>query len=114
VSDSIQFTLPANTNIGATAFANSSARQEVVVLIDDKPAVTFSGSGTANNLLGSRVFNSGSGRATVRISANGKLSPVVGAQIVLQNKLNFATVGSEDYTDGDYNDGLLVMNWPLG
>ena len=111
---SVQFKLPPNAKIGATAFANSAGQQDVTVQIDGAVVARFSGKGTANTLLGSKVFNSGSGNATVTVTSNGKATQVVGAQVVLSDKLNFALVGSEDYTDADFNDGILVMNWPLG
>lgn len=50
----------------------------------------------------------------IQVSVNGKPSDLVSNQTVLANKLNFAMVGSEDGTDNDYNDGIAVLNWPLG
>jgi hypothetical protein len=108
------FTLPANTNFGVTAFANSSANQTIDVLVDNEVRATFTGNGTDNKLLGSKVINSGKGSVQVKVSANGKASDLVSNQTILTNKLNFALVGSEDGTDGDYNDGIAVLNWPLG
>ena len=35
-------------------------------------------------------------------------------RVILANELNFALVGSEDSTDNDYNDAVVVINWPLG
>ncbi|MDR5664976.1 fucose-binding lectin II, partial [Burkholderia cenocepacia] len=29
-------------------------------------------------------------------------------------KTYFGLVGSEDGGDGDYNDGIAILNWPLG
>ncbi|MGU5164028.1 fucose-binding lectin LecB, partial [Pseudomonas aeruginosa] len=45
---------------------------------------------------------------------NGRPSDLVSAQVILTNELNFALVGSEDGTDNDYNDAVVVINWPLG
>jgi mannose-binding lectin len=108
------FTLPANVNFGVSAFANSSTYQTIDVLVDNEVRTTFTGNGTDNKLLGSKVINSGKGSVQVKISANGKASDLVSNQTILTNKLNFALVGSEDGTDGDYNDGIAVLNWPLG
>jgi hypothetical protein len=107
-------TLPANTLIGATAFANAGNNQDIVVSIEGAVVARFSGSGTSNKLLGATVFNSGTGRANVRIDSAGRPSQVIGNQTILANKLNFALIGSEDAGDADFNDGILVLNWPLG
>ncbi|MEF9387721.1 fucose-binding lectin II [Ralstonia solanacearum species complex bacterium KE056] len=108
------FTLPANINFGITAFANSSATQTINVLVDNVVQATFSGSGTNNALLGSKTINSGKGAVQIQVQANGKNSDLISDQSILANKLNFAMVGSEDGTDNDYNDGIAVLNWPLG
>lgn len=114
MSNVYNVTLPANTRIGATAFANAGNVQDIIVTVDGAPVARFSGNGTDNKLLGTSVFNSGSGRASVQITAAGRPSVVTGVQTILMNKLNFVLIGSEDAGDADYNDGILVMNWPLG
>jgi mannose-binding lectin len=38
----------------------------------------------------------------------------VSVQTTLANELNCALLGSEDGSDGDYNDGIAVLNWPIG
>ncbi|AQW30392.1 fucose-binding lectin II [Ralstonia syzygii subsp. celebesensis] len=108
------FTLPANTNFGVTAFANAANTQTIKVLVDNVVKATFSGSGTSDKLLGSQVLNSGRGAVQIQVSVNGKPSDLVSNQTILANKLNFAMVGSEDSSDNDYNDGIAVLNWPLG
>jgi hypothetical protein len=108
------FTLPANTNFGATAFTNAAYTQNVTVSVDGRVVATFSGSGTADKNLGTQVLNSGSGNVQVSVNVNGRNSDLVSAQVVLTNKLNFALLGSEDSTDADYNDAIVILNWPLG
>ncbi|ALF86605.1 MULTISPECIES: fucose-binding lectin II [Ralstonia solanacearum species complex] len=108
------FTLPANTSFGVTAFANAANTQTIQVLVDNVVKATFTGAGTSDKLLGSQVLNSGSGAIKIQVSVNGKPSDLVSNQTILANKLNFAMVGSEDGTDNDYNDGIAVLNWPLG
>lgn len=108
------FQFPPKTNFGVTTFANSAATQTIEILVDNQVKATFTGSGTENNLLGDKILNSGKGSVQVKISANGKASQLVSNQTVLGGKLNFALVGSEDGTDMDYNDGIVVINWPLG
>ncbi|MDK2353064.1 MULTISPECIES: fucose-binding lectin LecB [Pseudomonas aeruginosa group] len=109
------FTLPPNTRFGVTAFANSSATQTVKVLVNNETAATFTGQSTNNAVIGSQVFNSGGGgKVQIQVSVNGRSSDLVSAQVILANELNFALVGSEDSTDNDYNDAVVVINWPLG
>lgn len=114
MSNEYSVTIPARTSIGASAFANAGNIQEIVISVDGAPVARFAGSGTNNKHLGSSVFNSGSGHVSVKISAAGRPSKVTGAQMILMNKLNFVTIGSEDAGDNDYNDGIVILNWPLG
>ena len=108
------FTLPANIRFGATAFANSSGMQVVNVLVDGNPVAQFQGQSTGNEVIGSQVLSSGSGKVQVTVSVNGQQSSLVSAQVVLANKLNVIVIGSEDGTDNDYNDSVVILNWPLG
>lgn len=108
------FTLPANINFGATVLVNSSAMQTVTVYVDGTAKASFSGSGTNDQNLGTKIISSGSGKITVSVNANGKSSDLVSAQLTLTNKLNCVVLGSEDSTDADYNDAILMLNWPLG
>jgi len=108
------FTLPANINFGATVLVNSGATQTVTVSVDGVVKATFTGVGTTDKNLGTQVINSGKGTVTVAVTANGKASDLVSSQLILANKLNTAIVGSEDWTDADYNDSIAILNWPLG
>lgn len=108
-----QFTLPANIQFGVTALANAGFQQQLTVLVDGKTVGTFTGSGNEKNL-GTQIFNSGSGKVQVNVTANGKPSDIVSARLVLANKLNVIVLGSEDSTDYDYNDAIAFLNWPLG
>ncbi|RTU21081.1 fucose-binding lectin LecB [Pseudomonas aeruginosa] len=109
------FTLPANTRFGVTAFANSAGTQTVNVQVNNETVATFTGQSTNNAIIGSKVLNSGGGgKVQILVSVNGRSSDLVSAQVILANELNFALVGSEDGTDNDYNDAVVVINWPLG
>jgi len=108
------FTLPANTNFGATVFSNAAYTQVVTILVDGVQRAAFSGSGTNDKVLGSKVINSGSGKVQITVTANGKPSAILTANVSLADKCNFAVLGSEDGADADYNDAIVVMNWPLG
>ncbi|MGF6652740.1 hypothetical protein OKW34_003329 [Paraburkholderia youngii] len=108
------FTLPPNIRFGITGFANSAGTQTINVLVDNEVRATFTGQSTDNKVIGSQVLNSGKGNVQIKVTVNNKASDLVSVQTTLANRLNFALVGSEDGTDGDYNDGIVVLNWPLG
>ena len=110
------FNLPPNIAFGVTALVNSSAQQTINVYIDDNqsPAATFQGAGTQDKNLQTQILNSGKGNVRVVVSANGKQSKLGSRQVDIFKKTYFGLVGSEDGTDDDYNDGLVVLNWPLG
>ncbi|MBN0274035.1 fucose-binding lectin, partial [Pseudomonas aeruginosa] len=55
------FTLPANTQFGVTAFANSAGTQTVNVQVNNETVATFTGQSTNNAIIGSKVLNSGGG-----------------------------------------------------
>ncbi|CAN7740657.1 fucose-binding lectin II [Paraburkholderia sp. 22099] len=110
------FSLPPNIAFGVTSLVNSAAEQTINVYIDDNqnPAATFQGNGTQDKNLQTQVLNSGKGKVRVVVSANGKTSKVGSRQVDIFKKTYFGLVGSEDGTDNDYNDSLVVLNWPLG
>ncbi|SIT48441.1 putative sugar-binding lectin protein [Paraburkholderia ribeironis] len=108
------FTLPPNIRFGVTGFANSAGTQTINVLVDNEVRATFTGQSADNKVIGSQVLNSGKGNVQIKVTVNNKASDLVSVQTTLANRLNFALVGSEDGTDGDYNDGIAVLNWPLG
>ena len=110
------FNLPANIAFGVTALVNAADQQTINVYVDDNqnPAATFQGSGTQDKNLQTQVLNSGKGKVRVVVSVNGKNSKLGSRQVDIFKKTYFGLVGSEDGTDDDYNDGLVVLNWPLG
>lgn len=108
------FTLPTNINFGVTVLTNAAYVQTVNVLVDGTVVGSFNGTGTNDQNLGTKIFKSGSGKVQITVTANGKPSDLVSAQLVLANKLNVGIVGSEDSTDADYNDAIALLNWPLG
>ncbi|MFM0552154.1 fucose-binding lectin II [Paraburkholderia sediminicola] len=110
------FNLPPNTAFGVTVLVNSAAVQTVSVYVDDasKPSATFTGSGTKDRNLQTQILNSGKGSVRVIVEANGKQSKLGSRQVDIFQKAYFGLVASEDGTDDDYNDGLVILNWPLG
>ena len=110
------FNLPPNIAFGVTALVNSSAQQTITVYVDDNqnPAATFERNGTQDKNLQTQILNSGKGKVRVVVSANGRTSKLGSRQIDIFKKTYFGLVGAEDGTDDDYNDSLVVLNWPLG
>jgi hypothetical protein len=110
------FNLPPNIAFGVTSLVNSAAQQTINVYVDDNPspAATFEGNGTQDKNLQTQVLKSGKGKVRVVVSANGKNSKIGSRQVDIFKKTYFGLVGSEDGTDDDYNDSLVVLNWPLG
>jgi hypothetical protein len=110
------FNLPPNISFGVTALVNSASQQTIEVFVDDnpKPVATFQGSGTQDENLSTKIVNSGKGKVRVVVTANGKPSKIGSRQVDIFKKTYFGLVGTEDGTDNDYNDGIVVLNWPLG
>ena len=109
------FTLPPNIKFGVTARSNADYKQDITVLVDGVVEAAFTGiNGIDNDDLGDKVINSGRGNIEVQIKANGKDSDIVSAQVTLANRVNFGLVGSEDWNDSDYNDAIVILNWPVG
>ncbi|WP_434114767.1 fucose-binding lectin II [Paraburkholderia caffeinilytica] len=110
------FTLPPNINFGVVAFANSSIAQSITIAVDGQVKATYKGSGASDVLLGNGVFNSGAGRVQVTVTTGDKQTPstLLSTQIILADRLNFGLVIGEEGPDGDGNDSVLSLNWPLG
>ncbi|MFC7395774.1 fucose-binding lectin II [Chelatococcus sp. GCM10030263] len=105
--------LPPHTKVGVTALVNSSAEQFITISVDGSPVAKFKGPGTQDKNLLTQIFDTGSGNVSVDVEANGKKSALVNGSYALKGN-NFAYVLSEDGTDNDYNDVILMFNWPLG
>ncbi|KAG8150845.1 hypothetical protein BFF94_025550 [Burkholderia catarinensis] len=110
------FNLPPDIKFGVTTLVNAASEQTIDVYIDDnpKPAATFKGAGTQNENLNTQVLNSRKGRMRIIVTANGKPPWLGSRQVDLVKKAYFGIVGPEDGTDDDYNDGIVLPNWPPG
>nr|WKF59282.1 hypothetical protein HUO10_003791 [Paraburkholderia busanensis] len=110
------FNLPPNIRFGVTVLVNSAAEQTVKVFVDDpaNPSATFKGAGVDDKNLQTQIINSGKGKVHVVVEANGKQSKLGSRQVDIFKKTYFGLVGSEDGGDDDYNDALVILNWPLG
>jgi hypothetical protein len=106
--------LPPNIRFGVTAIANSAAEQTIQIFVDDKQVAAWRDWSTESKNTQTQVLPSGHGKVQVKVSANGKPSLIDGRHVAMAGKANFFLVASEDGTDNDYNDCLVVINWPLG
>lgn len=107
------FGLPANINFGLNALINSSVTQTIKVFIDDQLVDSLSDSGIENKNPGAKIYNSKSGKVGLEVWANGKVSGLKYANNPLNNKPGIAILATEDYSDNDYNDTIVILNWPL-
>lgn len=107
------FSLPANTDFGLNVLINSGALQTINVFIDDKKVDTLTGNGVGNVNPGAKTYKSGSGKVCIEVWANGKMSPLRYADNPLDSKPGMAIIGTEDGSDNDYNDAIVILNWGL-
>ncbi|SDH82058.1 fucose-binding lectin II [Paraburkholderia phenazinium] len=113
MADDGVFRIPAGIEFGATVLVNSALAQTVKVLVDGEVRATFDGSGIKDKNLGTQVIHSGRGEVRVKVEAGGKPSELL-ANTISEKNLNVIVIGSEDGSDYDYNDSIVVLNWPLG
>ncbi|WP_370576193.1 fucose-binding lectin II [Serratia sp. PAMC26656] len=114
------FKLPPNTAFGLTAYANTDAHKQTVKLyIDDNLVDTYNGKGLNNTPMNNsdgkntKVYHSGTGNVCVQIEGDGKPCKLRYSDNTLDGKPGFITIGAESGTDNDYNDSVVVLNWPL-
>ena len=107
------FVIPPNIKFGVTALINAVNNQTIKLFIDDQLTDTLTGAGLNDTTKGTKVYSSGKGNVCVAIEVNGKPSKLRFADNPLAGKPGIAVVGSEDGTDNDFNDSVVVLNWPL-
>ncbi|VWC75393.1 AidA/PixA family protein [Burkholderia contaminans] len=109
------FTLPPNTAFKAIFYANAADRQDLKLFIDDapEPAASFVG----NSEDGVRMFtlNSNGGKIRIDASANGRPSATDArlAPLSAGDSVWLGWLGAEDGADADYNDGIVILQWPI-
>ena len=108
------YNLPPNIRFAVTAIANSAAEQTIQIYVDDKMVAQWRDWSTESKNTQTQVLPSGRGKVQVKVLANGKPSLIDGRHVGMAGKTNFFLVATEDGTDNDYNDCLVVINWPLG
>lgn len=112
------FQLPAGQQFGVTTLVNTGSAITVNIYSEDNPELllcTQNGTGTPNITL-SNICKAGStGKIKVEILSNGK--PVKSTKFayhIFDALPGLAVFAAEDGTDNDFNDAIVMLNWPLG
>ncbi|NIE62812.1 fucose-binding lectin II [Burkholderia sp. Ax-1719] len=108
------FKLPPNTDFRAVFFANALYRQEVKLYVGDSKEPAWTYAGNSKDEVRGKVLNSGDGNVRVEVFANGKQSATDGRLAPLSKRTWFGILASEDGADADYNDAIVVIQWPIG
>ncbi|MEN2470352.1 AidA/PixA family protein [Burkholderia sp. GS2Y] len=109
------FNLPPNTAFKALFYANAADRQDLKLFIDDAPEPAASFVGNSDD--GVRLFtlNSQGGKIRIDASANGRKSATDArlAPLSAGDTVWLGWLGSEDGADSDFNDGIVILQWPI-
>ncbi|WP_322085437.1 fucose-binding lectin II [Burkholderia sp. BCC1999] len=109
------FTLPPNTDFKATFYANVADRQDLKLFIADapEPAAPFTGNG--NDGVRQFTLNSRGGKIRIDASANGRPSATDArlAPLSAGDTVWLGWLGAEDGADRDYNDAIVILQWPI-
>ncbi|MCA6221231.1 fucose-binding lectin II [Photorhabdus antumapuensis] len=106
------FQLPKNILFGLTAYNNTSIQQTVKVYIDDLLVDTLTGKGTINPMA-IKTYTSGTGKVCIAIEGDGKPSKLRYFDNTLDGKPGTAIIGAENGTNNNYNDCVVMLNWPM-
>lgn len=118
------FTLPPNTDFRAIFFANSPPdyQQHIKLFIGDSAEPAAEYKLTTRDGTREATLNSGNGKIRVEVWVNGKLSAADARLAPISGKsangtpftVNFGIVVTEDRQTGtDYNDGIVLLQWPI-
>ncbi|ALV58578.1 MULTISPECIES: fucose-binding lectin II [Burkholderia] len=117
------FTLPPNTKFRAVLWANAAEQQHIKIFIGDSETPALYHKLTTRDGSREATLDSGSdGKVRVEVSVNGepsatdaRLAPIKGKSKDGKDfEVNFGITVSEDRHDSDYNDGIVVLQWPIG
>ncbi|EQB98599.1 fucose-binding lectin II [Photorhabdus temperata] len=106
------FQLPQSIRFGLIAYNNTNIQQTVKVYIDDLLVDTLTGKGE-NNLTATKAYTSGTGKVCIEITGDGKPCKLRYFDNILDGKPGIATIGAENGTKDNYNDCVVMLNWPL-
>ncbi|MDB6373826.1 fucose-binding lectin II [Photorhabdus bodei] len=103
------FQLPQSIRFGLIAYTNTTTHQQTVkVYIDDLLVDTFTGKGTDT-----KAYTSGTGKVCIEIIGDGKPCKLRYSYNTLDGKPGTVTIGAENDANNNYNDSVVVLNWPL-
>ncbi|MEK9497352.1 fucose-binding lectin II [Photorhabdus sp. P32] len=107
------FQLPQSIRFGLTAYVNTYIHQQTIkVYIDDLLVDTLTKQG-ADNIAGVRTYTSGTGKVCIEITGDGKPCKLRYSYNTLDGKPGTMTIGAESGVNNNYNDSVVVLNWPL-
>ncbi|AQT51800.1 MULTISPECIES: fucose-binding lectin II [Burkholderia cepacia complex] len=117
-----EFSIPPNTDFRAIFFANAAEQQHIKLFIGDSKEPAAYHKLTTRDGTREATLNSGNGKIRFEVSVNGKPSATDARLAPVNGKksdgspytVNFGIVVSEDGHDSDYNDGIVVLQWPIG
>ncbi|AOJ27520.1 MULTISPECIES: fucose-binding lectin II [Burkholderia] len=117
-----EFSIPPNTDFRAIFFANAAEQQHIKLFIGDSTEPAAYHKLTTRDGPREVKLNSGNGKLRFEVSVNGKPSATDARLAPVNGKksdgspytVNFGIVVSEDGHDSDYNDGIVVLQWPIG
>ncbi|MCC8386413.1 photopexin B [Photorhabdus laumondii subsp. laumondii] len=103
------FQLPQSIRFGLIAYTNTTTHKQTVnVYIDDLLVDTFTGKGTDT-----KAYTSGAGNVCIEIIGDGKPCKLRYSYNTLDGKPGTVTIGAENDANNNYNDSVVVLNWPL-
>ncbi|KAA1175377.1 fucose-binding lectin II [Photorhabdus heterorhabditis] len=105
--------LPPSIRFSLTAYSNTDIHQQTIkVYIDDRLVDTLASKGI-DNLIGTKIYKSGTGKVCFEITGNRKPSKLRYFDNTLDGKPGTAIIGVENGINNNYNDTVLMLNWPL-
>ncbi|WP_423760631.1 fucose-binding lectin II [Burkholderia sp. NLJ2] len=109
------FNLPLNTAFKAIFYANAADRQDLKLFIDDAPEPAASFVGNGNDGVRQFTLNSKGGKIRIDASANGRKSATDArlAPLAAGDQAWLGWLGAEDGADSNYNDGIVILQWPI-
>ncbi|TDB45722.1 fucose-binding lectin II [Photorhabdus khanii] len=107
------FELPHSIRFGLTAYANTSTHQQTIkVYIDNLLVDTLTRRGT-DNVIGVKTYTSGTGKVCIEIVGDDKPCKLRYFDNTLEGKPGAVIIGAENGNRNNYNDSIVVLNWPL-
>lgn len=119
-TNSYTYAFPVKKEFGVTTLINTSNHITVNIYAEDSPDTkiyTVDGTGVRNTTYSGICTTGNSGKIRVEILASGK--PVKQTKYAFQifdegYTPQLAVLAAEDGGDADFNDAIVILNWPLG